>query len=222
MDLTGLRMEGKELVQSSKKIIAKSFISYMHLSIGWEIVINQQCLMQDGATPHTHTANATLELLTHKFVDRVISQKKTDNPCAAQSPDFNPCDFPANLCLSKDVLKTSFVFVFRQYIPLARTSWEDVLKMSWSRGICSSWSYVLQRCLEDVSKTCWRSLAKMSSRHFQDVFKIYYQVINWFCLHVFKTYSTHCWDILQRRLSAERLPRSYSKKFMVRLQIFQW
>ena len=75
--------------------------------------------MQDGATPHTHTANATLELLTHKFVDRVISQKKTDNPCAAQSPDFNPCDFPANLCLSKDVLKTSFVFVFRS---------EDVFK----------------------------------------------------------------------------------------------
>lgn len=95
-------MEGKELLQSSKKIIAKSFISYMHLSIGREIVINQQCLMQDGATPHTHTANATLELLTHKFADRVISQK-TDNPCAAQSPDFNPCDFPANLCLTKDV-----------------------------------------------------------------------------------------------------------------------
>ena len=74
----------------------------MHLSIGREIVINQQCLMQDGATPHTDTANATLELLTHKFADRVISQK-TDNPCAAQSPDFNPCDFPANLCLTKDV-----------------------------------------------------------------------------------------------------------------------
>ena len=84
--------------------------------------------MQDGATPHTHTANATLELLTHKFVDRVISQKKTDNPCAAQSPDFNPCDFPANLCLSKDVFclclqKMSSRHLDQdQYIPLARTS----------------------------------------------------------------------------------------------------
>ena len=186
MDLTGLRMEGKELVQSSKKIIAKSFISYMHLSIGWEIVINQQCLMQDGATPHTHTANATLELLTHKFVDRVISQKKTDNPCAAQSPDFNPCDFPANLCLSKDVLKTSFVFVFRrclqdilikinifpllvrlektswkcldqeEYVRLGHTSCKDVLKTCPKHV-----EEVLQRCLQDIFKTSSKYIIKL-------------------------------------------------------------
>lgn len=45
--------------------------------------------MLDGTTPHT--ANATLELLTWKFGGRVISQKM-DNPWAAHSLDFNPCD----------------------------------------------------------------------------------------------------------------------------------
>ena len=38
--------------------------------------------------------------------------------------------YPANIRLDEDVLKTSFVFVFRR--PL-----EDVFKTSWSRRICS-------------------------------------------------------------------------------------
>ena len=46
--------------------------------------------MQDSATPNT--ANATLELLTQKFGDRVIS-RKMDNQWAAHSPDLNLCDF---------------------------------------------------------------------------------------------------------------------------------
>ena len=46
--------------------------------------------MQDGTTPHT--GNTTLEWLTQKFVDRLISQKK-DNQWAGYSPDLNYCDF---------------------------------------------------------------------------------------------------------------------------------
>ena len=38
--------------------------------------------------------------------------------------------FPANIRLDEDVLKTSFVFVFRRRL-------EDVFKTSWSRRICS-------------------------------------------------------------------------------------
>ena len=59
----------------------------------------------------------------------------------------------------QDVLKTSFVFVFRrrldqnEYIGVSHTSSEYVLKTSWSTPIYSSWPYVF----------------KMSSRRFQDV-----------------------------------------------------
>ena len=45
--------------------------------------------MQYGATPHT--SNATLELLTQKFGDRVIS-RKMENPWVAHSSDLNACD----------------------------------------------------------------------------------------------------------------------------------
>ena len=47
-------------------------------------------IMHDDA--NLKTANATLELSTQKFSDRVISQKK-DNPWEANSPDLKPCDF---------------------------------------------------------------------------------------------------------------------------------
>lgn len=69
------------------KIICTFFTS---VSCWQGIVVNQQWFMQDGTTPLT--ANATLELLTRKFGDRVISQKM-DNPWAANSLDLNPCDF---------------------------------------------------------------------------------------------------------------------------------
>ena len=78
--------------------------------------------------------------------------------------------YPANIRLDdEDVLKTSFVFVFRRRL-------EDVFKTSWSRPIYSSWLYVF--------KTSSRRLAKTSSRHLQvvlqgclqDVLKTYYQV----------------------------------------------
>ena len=94
----------------------------------------------------------------------------------------------------EDVLKTSFVFVFRrrldqdEYIRLTHTSSEDVFKTSSSRSTYSSWSYVFKtssRRFQDVFKT--------SSRRFQDVFKTS-------CKNVFKTSSRRLQDVLQRYL----------------------
>ena len=68
-------------------------------------------------------------------------------------------------CL-EDVLKTSFVFVFRRRLQ----------KTSWSRPIYSSWSCVFKnssRRFEDVFKTSSRHLAKTSSKCLQDVFKTF-------------------------------------------------
>ena len=66
--------------------------------------------------------------------------------------------YPVNIRLDEDVLKTSFVFVFRRRL-------QDVFKTSWSRPIYLSWPYVF--------KTSSRRLAKTSSRHLQDVFKTF-------------------------------------------------
>ena len=90
---------------------------------------------------------------------------------------------PANIRLDEDVLKMSFVFVFRrrldqdEYVRLSLTSSEDVFKTSWSKPIYSSWPYVF----------------KTSSRRFQHVFKTS-------CKSVFKT-------------SSRRLPKMSSKRF---------
>ena len=73
--------------ENCRKVIRKVYES---VSRRKEIVINQQWFVQDGSTPYTE--NTTLELLTQKFRDRVISQK-TDNPWAAHSPDLKTCDF---------------------------------------------------------------------------------------------------------------------------------
>ena len=108
---------------------------------------------------------------------------------------------------NEDVLKTSFVVVFRrrldqdEYVRLSFTSSEDVFKTSWSRPIYSSWPYVfktssrrfqdvLPRCLQDVFKTSSRRLAKTSSRHLQDVFKTSSR-------RLAKTSSRHLQDVLQ-------------------------
>ena len=61
----------------------------------------------------------------------------------------------------EDVLKTSFIFVFRRRL-------QDVLKTSWSRPIYSSWPYVF--------KTSSRHLQDVLQRYLQDVFKAYHQV----------------------------------------------
>ena len=85
----------------------------------------------------------------------------------------------------EDVLKTSFVFVFRRrlhqdyYDRLSLTSSEYVFKTSWSRPIYSSWPYVFKtssRRFEDVFKMSSRHLQDFQQRYLQDVFKAYRQV----------------------------------------------
>ena len=67
-----------------------------------------------------------------------------------QNPEVSLRTYPANIRLDEDVLKTSFVFVFRrrldqdEYVCLSLTSSEDVFKTSWSRSIYSSWPYVFK------------------------------------------------------------------------------
>ena len=73
-------------------------------------------------------------------------------------------NFPANIHFDEDVLKTSFVFLFRrrldqeEYIRLSHTSSEDIFKTSSRRS-------------QDFFKTSLRCLAKTSSRRLQDVLK---------------------------------------------------
>ena len=95
----------------------------------------------------------------------------------------------------EDVLKTSFVFVFRrrlqdlllktniftEALPLQKTSY-DVLRpkySSWLQVFKTSlklFQDVLPRCLQDVFMTSWRRLQDILSRRLQDVFKTYHQV----------------------------------------------
>ena len=111
---------------------------------------------------------------------------------------YYKCSYPANIRLDEDVLKTSFVFVFRRRL-------QDVLiktnifalalrleKTSWSRPIYSSWLYVF--------KTSSRRLAKTSSRHLQDVFK---------------TSSRRLQDVLKNvcKTSSRRLAKISSRRF---------
>ena len=97
----------------------------------------------------------------------------------------------------EDVLKTSFVFVFRrrldqdEYVGLSLTSSEDVFKTSSRRlgqdqYICLG--HMSSRRLQDVFKSSSRPLQgvfQTSSRRFQDVFKMS---------------SRHLQDFLQRHL----------------------
>ena len=101
-----------------------------------------------------------------------IPQHQQENTCVRVST------FPANIRLDEDVLKTSFVFVFRRRfkdvliktnifalaLQLQKTSsrhLEDVL--------VKTNVFVLAICLQDVFKTSSRRLAKISSRRFQGV-----------------------------------------------------
>ena len=107
--------------------------------------------------------------------------------------------YPANIRLDEDVLKTSFIFVFRrrlhqdEHVCLSLTSskrlqdvlvkanifvlairLQDVFKTSWSRPIYSSWLYFFKtssRHFQDAFKTFSRRLVKSSSRRFEKVFK---------------------------------------------------
>ena len=104
-------------------------------------------------------------------------------------------DIPPNLHLNKDVLKTSFAFVFRRryqdvliktniftlVIRLQKTS-SRRFKTSWSRPIYSFWPYVF--------KTSSKTVFKTSSRRLQNVFKAS-------CKNVFKTSSRHLQDVFE-------------------------
>ena len=86
--------------------------------------------------------------------------------------------YPVNIRLDEDVLKTSFVFVFRRRL-------QDVFKTSWSRPIYSSWLYVFKTSCKNFFKTSSRRLQdifKTLSRRFEDAFKTS-------CKDIFKTFS---------------------------------
>ena len=74
----------------------------------------------------------------------------------------------------EDVLKTSFIFVFRRRL-------QDVFKTAWSRPIDSSWLYVVL--------TSSRHLQDVLLRRFQDIFKT--SQLNCSCWHLFKM-SSRC------------------------------
>ena len=104
--------------------------------------------------------------------------------------------FPANIRLDEDVLKTSFVFVFRrrldqdEYVCLSLN-----LQKTSSRRLGQDQyirlGYTSSRRLQDVFKTSSRRLAKTSSRHLQDVFKTS-------CKNVFKTSSRRLRHVLKK------------------------
>ena len=84
--------EEPELNRTLKLIEAHSHskVLCLYQSSVWDCY--QSAMVYARRCHPSHTANATLELLTQKFVDRVIS-RKTDNPWSAHSPDLNPRDF---------------------------------------------------------------------------------------------------------------------------------
>ena len=109
------------------------------------------------------------------------------------------CSIRANIRLDEDVLKTSFVFVFRRclqdvliktnifalVIRLQKTSSRRLDQDQYIRlGHTSS------RRLQDVLKTSSRCPAKKSSRHLQDFLPRPFQ-------DVFKTSLRHLRDVLQ-------------------------
>ena len=112
-------------------------------------------------------------------IDEVLSVNPSAN--VLNFGDFNQQTFV--------LMKTSFILVFRRrldqdgYIRPSHTSSEDVFKKS-SRRLGKTFWRFLQKSA--------RHLAKMSSRHLQDVFNTYHQV-KLFLLNsfqdVFETYS---------------------------------
>ena len=148
---------------------------------------------------------------------------------------------PANIRLDEDVLKTSFIFVFRRRL-------QDVFKTSWSRRIYSPNSYVFRRRLQDVLiktnivvlvirlldvlpgslqnvlKRSSRHLAKVPSRHLQDVFKTLSKSLpdkDFWQKHlqdIFKTFSRHLEGLFKTfedvfEKSSRRLAKISSRHF---------
>ena len=143
------------------------------------------------------------------FFDKITTFSQS-NSMRAVLEIFQFCFHPANICLDEDVwrcledvfrlrlqktsFKTSFVFGFRRRLQdvLIKTNIFALViclqKMSWSRPIYSSWSYVF--------KTSSRRLGKMFSRHLQDVFKTFWKRPQ----DIFKTPSRRLGKMSSRRL----------------------
>ena len=112
-------------------------------------------------------------------------------------PIFHANDnYPANIRLDEDVLKTSFVFVFRR-----RLGQDQYIR----RGYTSS------RRFQDVFKTSCKNVFKTSSRRLQDVLQRYLQ-------EVFKTYHQVKLFLLTRLWEAFNtfLRRSFPKTIIYR------
>ena len=82
----------------------------------------------------------------------------------------------ANIRLDEDVLKTSFVFIFRRRLQdvLIKTNMFALAlrlqKTSWSRPIYLSWPYLFK-----TSSKRLQNVFKSSSRRLQDVFKTFWR-----------------------------------------------
>ena len=102
--------------------------------------------------------------------------------CISPATPIKPL-YPANIRLDEDVLKTSFVFVFRRRLQdvLIKTNMLDLaLRLQKTSSRClqdvlvKTNIFVLVICLQDIFKTSSRRLQdvfKTSSRRLQDVFK---------------------------------------------------
>ena len=127
----------------------------------------------------------------------------------------------------EDVLKASFVFVFkrRPQDVLMKTNIFLLIirlqKTSWSRPIYSSCPYVFKTSSRHLAKTSSRRLANTSWRHLQDVLKTYHQV-KLFLL-------TSLWEVFNmfvRRTAKTAVYRTFhlghtSEKFIVSVQNLQ-
>ena len=109
----------------------------------------------------------------------------------------------------EDVLKTSFVFVFRrrldqdEYVRLSLTSSEDVLVKTNIFVLAIRLQDVFttfSRRLQDVFKTSCKKVFKTSSRRPQDVLKTSSKRLQDVLKNVFKTSSRRLQDVLQRYL----------------------
>ena len=124
--------------------------------------------------------------------------------------------FPANIRLDEDVLKTSFVFVFRrrldqdEHIRYTHTSSKDVFKTS-SRHLDQDQYIRLDHTssigLQEVFKTSSRRLAKISSKRLQGVFKTSSRRLQ----DVFKASSRRFRDVL--KTSSRRLAKMSLRRF---------
>ena len=99
--------------------------------------------------------------------------------------------FPANIRLDEDVLKTSFVFVFRrrldqdEHIRYTHTSSKDIFKTSSRRlqGIFKTFS----RRFEDVFKTSCKDVFKTLSKR---IIKLYCSFVNKFSRRLQDVFTT--------------------------------